>query len=105
MKTLFLLFAVLGVAYGDCTFNETIQSIRPGAQWALRGNTYEGLEWLDTQQAKPTRAEITTAYAACNQALLAREDAKRKARYTVKLSTATPTQQVNAVILLLDLDR
>jgi hypothetical protein len=33
-----------------------IQSLRPGAQWVLRGET---LEWLDTEQAQPTEAEIT----------------------------------------------
>ena len=33
-----------------------IQSLRPGAQWVIRGET---LEWLDTEQAQPTEAEIT----------------------------------------------
>lgn len=33
-------------------------SLRPGAQWVLNGDKYEGLEWLDTEQAKPTEAEI-----------------------------------------------
>lgn len=33
--------------------------IRPGAQWVLRGDTYEGLEWLDTEQTKPTEQELT----------------------------------------------
>lgn len=33
-------------------------SIRPGAQWILNGDTYEGLEWLDQSQTKPTLEEI-----------------------------------------------
>jgi hypothetical protein len=37
-----------------------IQSLRPGAQWVLRGET---LEWLDTEQAQPTEAEITAEVA------------------------------------------
>jgi hypothetical protein len=31
-------------------------SLRPTAQWILRG---EDLEWLDTEQTEPTEAEIT----------------------------------------------
>jgi uncharacterized small protein (DUF1192 family) len=32
-----------------------LQSLRPGAEWVLRG---DDLEWLDTQQTQPTEAEI-----------------------------------------------
>ena len=35
-------------------------SLRPGAQWVLRGET---LEWMDTEQAQPTEAEITAEVA------------------------------------------
>lgn len=34
---------------------KAIQSLRPNAEWVLRGNE---LEWLDTNQTKPTDAEI-----------------------------------------------
>jgi len=40
------------------TIVEAIQALRPGAQWSLRGDEYEGLEWLDQLQAKPTEQEI-----------------------------------------------
>lgn len=33
-------------------------TLRPNAQWSLLGNTYEGLEWLDEDQSKPTEDEI-----------------------------------------------
>jgi hypothetical protein len=36
---------------------EAIQSLTPGAQWVLRGDDYEGLEWLDENQTQPTEAE------------------------------------------------
>ena len=36
-----------------------IQSLRPGAQWSLNGDEYEGLEWLDETQTKPTEDEIS----------------------------------------------
>ena len=34
---------------------DALQSLRPGAQWVLRG---DDLEWLDTNQTQPTEAEI-----------------------------------------------
>lgn len=43
------------------THDEIVQvliTIRPNALWNLRGNTYEGLEWLDEVQVKPTANEI-----------------------------------------------
>ena len=35
---------------------KAIQSLRPNAEWILRG---DDLEWLDTVQTQPTEAEIT----------------------------------------------
>ena len=32
--------------------------LRPGASWAIRGETYAGLEWLDVGQSKPTESEV-----------------------------------------------
>ena len=37
---------------------EALQDLKPGAQWALRGNDLSGLEWLDSGQTKPTETEI-----------------------------------------------
>lgn len=34
---------------------DALLSLRPGAQWVLRG---DNLEWLDTEQTQPTEAEI-----------------------------------------------
>jgi hypothetical protein len=46
-----------------------LQSLRPGAQWILRG---DDLEWLDQTQSQPTDAEI--------QAEIARLQAAEPAR-------------------------
>jgi hypothetical protein len=35
-----------------------LQSLRPGAQWVLRGEEYSGLEWTDQTQTQPTESEI-----------------------------------------------
>ncbi len=37
-----------------------LHSLRPGAEWVLRG---DDLEWLDTNQTQPTDAEITAEVA------------------------------------------
>lgn len=37
--------------------SDALISIRPGAQWVLRGDGYEGLEWLDEVQDVPTEEE------------------------------------------------
>jgi hypothetical protein len=42
---------------------KALVSLRPGAQWVLDGDTYEGLQWLEKPvweggQKKPTKAEV-----------------------------------------------
>jgi hypothetical protein len=39
---------------------QAITSLREGSEWVLRG---DDLEWLDTNQTKPTEAEITAEVA------------------------------------------
>ena len=53
-----------------------LTSLRPGAEWVLRG---DDLEWLDTEQTQPTDAEITAEIAR----LQAEYDAKEYARNRV----------------------
>ena len=38
--------------------SKALLSLRPGAAWALDGNSYEGLVWLDKEQSKPTEEEV-----------------------------------------------
>jgi hypothetical protein len=37
---------------------DAVISLKPGAQWSWAGTEYAGLNWLDTEQAKPTAEEI-----------------------------------------------
>ena len=37
---------------------EALESIAPGAQWALTGNEYDGLQWMSDDIACPTEAEL-----------------------------------------------
>jgi hypothetical protein len=37
---------------------DALQSLKSGAEWILRGDNYEGLEWLDKTQTPPTKEEV-----------------------------------------------
>ena len=39
---------------------KALVNLRPGAEWALDGDTYDGLNWLDKIQTKPTKEEVET---------------------------------------------
>ena len=41
--------------------------LRPGEQWVLRGDSYDGLEWMDTTP-KPTLEELEAAWPAAQVA-------------------------------------
>ena len=41
-----------------------IQALKPGAEWVLRGTEYSGLEWMDSNQTKPTEEQVTAKIAA-----------------------------------------
>jgi hypothetical protein len=56
-----------------------LQSLRPGAQWVLRG---DDLEWMDNEQTQPTEAEIAAEVARLTALEPNRiADANRKAAY------------------------
>ena len=51
---------------------DALQSLKPGAEWVLRGTEYSGLEWLDESQTKPTEVEATNKLNALDAAEPAR---------------------------------
>ena len=61
---------------------QAIQRLKPEAQWVLRGDSYDGLEWLDTVQAKPTAEELEAEITAINAEYVATQYQRdRKAEY------------------------
>jgi hypothetical protein len=58
-----------------------LQNLRPGSKWTVRGDSYEGLEWLDENQSKPTEEEIIQEI----EALKAAEPMRRLRAYRDKL--------------------
>ena len=39
---------------------QALQVLKPGAAWVLRGDEYSGIEWLDSNQTKPTETEVNS---------------------------------------------
>lgn len=39
------------------TIIDSLHSLRPGAEWVVRGDTYEGIEWMDGSEM-PTEEEV-----------------------------------------------
>ena len=38
--------------------SDALQVLTPGAEWSIGNNSYSQLDWLDTEQTKPTEEEI-----------------------------------------------
>ena len=62
--------------------SDALQSLRPGAEWALRG---DDLEWLDPVQTEPTAAEIEAEVARLTSEKPRKEaEANRAAAYVTE---------------------
>jgi len=48
----------------SATIPQALAVLTPGALWSLTGNTYAGLNWLDTTIAKPTEEAVVAEQAA-----------------------------------------
>lgn len=59
----------------------------PGAQWALNGDDYSGLEWLD-ESPKPTKKALENAWPAVDLAV--RTEVVERARQAAYATTADP---------------
>lgn len=89
----------------QCSTAKILAQIRPGAVWAMQGDSIKNLKWLDTKQSKPNTSEVEKAKNACIAESEARETRKVQARIEVK-NPATPLEKkVDDLILLLDLDK
>ena len=64
---------------------DALTSLKPGAQWVLRGDDYTGLEWLDSKQTQPTETEINSKISELDNAesmKLLREERDRRIALT-----------------------
>ena len=58
---------------------EALLSLRPGAEWNLIGDDYEGLEWMDSGQSKPTKEEVEAECARLHSEWLSKEYQRKRA--------------------------
>ena len=80
---------------------KALKKIRLNAEWTLRGDSYEGLEWLDVTQTKPTESEINAAIEAIRQeeAQAEAEAAAKKAAAEAKLAAlGLTTDDLRAIV-------
>jgi len=63
------------------------------SQWLLIGDTYEGLEWLDTT-SKPTKAKLESEWASVQ----AKVEAKKQAEIDAKASAIAKLQALGLTV-------
>jgi hypothetical protein len=102
---IFLLLLIQVPAFSLCRIEDGITRARPGAVWVMNDSAYEKLTWLDITQSKPTLQEVLAGVDGCRNEESSRFRLKDAARFAVKSSTTTTTQKINALILLLDMDK
>ena len=67
------------------TIADALLSLKPGAQWVLRGEDYSGLEWLDSSQTIPSETEVNNKIVELDNAepmKLLREERNRRIALT-----------------------
>ena len=50
------------------TVKHAVKDLKPGAEWVLYGTGYSGLNWLDSNQTKPTESEVNAKVIELNNA-------------------------------------
>lgn len=82
-----------------------LSQLRPGSQWAINGEAYSNIRWMDATQKKPTNPELQSIMRECQTSLETRSKEKQAALLLLKNSKGNPNDKINALILLLDLDK
>lgn len=61
-------------------FPQALQSLRPGARWAMDGDKYSGLTWLSDDMPKPTEEELTAEIARLRAEFTAKQYQRDRAK-------------------------
>ena len=78
--------------------SDALVALRPGAEWNITGNVYDGIEWLDKTQTIPTEEEVAAKLAE----LQAEEPAKLVREIRDRLLAESDWTQNRDVVLLND---
>ena len=80
------------------TITEALISLKPEAEWAVRGGNYSDIEWLDKTETMPTEDEINAKIAELETA----EPARQVREIRDKLLAESDWTQNRDVVLLND---
>lgn len=69
----------------------------PGAQWILRGDNYEGLEWLD-QTPQPTKAELDAQWEIVLAEIDAEIESKKAAKESAQAKLGLTAEEIAALL-------
>lgn len=105
MFRLILFLVIPSIAFADCKITTVLGDIRPGAQWILYGEVYEGLVWKDEIQSKPSEQEIEQAILNCQQRKVTENTVRVQAQIDLNDQKKTDAERINAIILYLGLDK
>jgi len=86
-----------------CTVEDQLATIRPGASYVIHRGDYDGIEWLDRGQAKPTKVEMDQALSGCIASHI--DSAKVQAKSDLNNGSRSPVQRIDAIVKYLELDR
>lgn len=103
MRYLFLLLLASTCFARDCSVPDALVQIRPGAEWALGGDAYEGLEWLDKSQTKPSQSEVNQAQADCQTNKTVSKAQKAQAVADAQDKGKTADERIDALLKVLGL--
>ena len=100
MRIFIALLLCASTAHGACDTARALETLRPGAEWVVRG---EDITWLDKVQTRPTSRQINDAITACISEETLTKQAREQALIDLKNSSITDRQKLEALIKYLGL--
>ena len=100
-KFLAVILLASSSAWGACSVEGIFNALRPGASYIVHAGDYDGVEWTDPVQAKPSLEEFNLSLAACIQATIPTPEQQRQEALVLFSSTAGQQKLIRAILLVL----
>lgn len=82
----------------SCSIETQIEMIRPGAPYNIKRGDYEGIEWLDEKQSKPTIEEMDAALLECQRAISSPTLEQEQAKTDLMDTRKSDAERIDAMI-------
>lgn len=86
------------ILLAGCAIEDQINLIRPGATYIIHAGNYEGIEWTDKSQTKPTPLEIDQAASDCQVLISQKASVKDQAVLDAKNKGKPTDERLDALI-------